>query len=54
MNVPAGLTESGLPVGAQLLGQGNAEGQLVALAAQLEHVCRWYERWPPAAVPEPA
>ena len=48
LNVPAGMTESGLPLGAQLLGRANAEPQLVALAAQLEQACRWDERWPPA------
>jgi amidase len=50
VNVPAGMTESGLPLGAQLLGKANAEPQLVALAAQLEQACRWDERWPPARV----
>src|SRR5207253_10968653 len=53
ISVPAGLTESGLPVGGQLLGRANAEPQLVMLAGQLEQVCQWHERWPPLAVPEP-
>ncbi len=48
VNVPAGLTEAGLPVGAQLLGPDSAEPRLIALAAQLEAVERWYERHPPA------
>ncbi len=46
VNVPAGLTEAGLPIGAQLLGPGNAEPRLIALAAQLETVERWHERRP--------
>jgi amidase len=50
VNVPAGLTEDGLPVGAQLLGRANQEGDLIALAAQLEQACRWHERRPPVSV----
>jgi amidase len=48
VSVPAGLTDGGLPVGAQLLGPANAEPRLIALAAQLEAAERWYERRPPA------
>lgn len=47
ISVPAGLTEEGLPVGAQLLGPEGSEPRLIALAAQLERVERWHERWPP-------
>ncbi|MGI9020224.1 MAG: amidase [Solirubrobacterales bacterium] len=47
VNVPAGLTDAGLPVGAQLLGPANSEGLLLSLAAQLEDVERWHERRPP-------
>jgi amidase len=47
VNVPAGLTEDGLPLGAQLLGPGGSESRLLALAAQLESVERWDERRPP-------
>ena len=47
INVPAGLTEAGLPVGAQLLGPADSEPLLLALAAQLEQSERWHERWPP-------
>jgi amidase len=50
VNVPAGLTEDGLPVGAQLLGPANSEPLLISLAAALEHIERWPERWPPASV----
>ncbi len=48
VNVPAGLTPEGLPIGAQLLGPANSEPLLIALAAQLERVERWHERRPPA------
>ena len=49
VNVPAGFTDDGLPLGAQLLGPANGEPRLIALAAQLEAVERWHERRP--AVP---
>jgi amidase len=48
INVPAGLTGTGLPMGAQLLGPGCSESTLISLAAQLEDAERWYERRPPA------
>ena len=47
VNVPAGLTADGLPLGAQLLGPGGSESRLIALAAQLESVERWDEQRPP-------
>ncbi|SCK27582.1 amidase [Streptomyces sp. WMMB 322] len=49
INVPAGFTASGLPLGAQLLGPDSSEPLLVQLAAQLEADRRWFERWPPEA-----
>jgi amidase len=53
VNVPAGLIEGGLPVGAQLLGPANSEPLLISLAAALEQIERWHERWPPVRVPVP-
>jgi amidase len=50
VNVPAGLTRDGLPVGAQLLGPACGEERLISLAAQLEADQRWYEKRPPAPV----
>jgi amidase len=47
LNVPAGLTEGGLPVGAQLLGPAGGEELLISLAAQLESVSDW-----PSLVPD--
>lgn len=41
VNVPAGFTDTGLPVGAQLMGPAAAESRLVSLAAQLESELRW-------------
>ncbi len=36
ISVPAGLTASGLPIGAQLLGRENDEATLLSLAGQVE------------------
>lgn len=52
INIPAGLTADGLPVGAQLLGPYGSEPLLIALAAQLERRERWHERRPPDRVAE--
>lgn len=46
VNVPAGFTKGGLPVGAQLLGHDSDEATLISLAAQLESVEGWVERRP--------
>ncbi|WP_415953231.1 amidase [Streptomyces sp. KLOTTS4A1] len=46
VNVPAGFTADGLPLGAQLLGPANSEPRLISLAAQLERELKWYEKWP--------
>lgn len=50
VNVPAGLTPDGLPVGAQLLGPADSEPLLLALAAQLERAEQWAERRPALGV----
>jgi amidase len=50
VSVPAGLTEEGLPFGAQLLGPAHSEATLLSLAAQLERVERWHERVAPHSV----
>ncbi len=47
INVPAGMTADGLPVGVQLIGPASSEELLIALAAQLEAVARWDLRHPP-------
>lgn len=46
VNVPAGFTEEGLPVGVQLMGPANSERLLVSLAAQLESINDWASRVP--------
>jgi aspartyl-tRNA(Asn)/glutamyl-tRNA(Gln) amidotransferase subunit A len=45
--VCAGLSESGLPVGLQLVGPWLAEERLLRLAAVLETIAPWHERRPP-------
>ncbi|MEV0340528.1 amidase [Nocardia sp. NPDC050713] len=41
VNVPAGFTDAGLPVGAQLMGAAATEPLLISVAAQLESELRW-------------
>ncbi|MGC0364667.1 amidase [Rhodococcus sp. 27YEA15] len=41
INVPAGFSKAGLPMGAQLMGNENSEPLLVSLASQLESVLHW-------------
>ena len=44
INVPAGFTSDGLPIGVQLMGPANSEPLLVSLAAELEAVSGWVEQ----------
>lgn len=46
VNVPAGLTKAGLPIGLQLMGHESTEPLLVSVAAQLENVLQWHRRRP--------
>lgn len=46
INVPAGFTTTGLPVGVQLMGPANSEPLLISLAADLERLNRWADRRP--------
>jgi amidase len=46
INVPAGFTSEGLPIGVQLMGPANSEGMLVSLAAELEALCGWATKQP--------
>jgi amidase len=63
INVPAGFTSDGLPIGVQLMGPANSEPLLISLAAELEAINGWVIRQPeiwwdtrdndPAPTPEP-
>jgi amidase len=54
VNVPAGLTSGGLPIGAQLLGHDSDEALLISLAAQLEAVEGWHEHRAPVSMDQAA
>ncbi len=46
LNVPAGFTSSGLPVGLQLVGRPFAESTLLRVAAAYQATTSWHERRP--------
>ncbi|MEO8815465.1 MAG: amidase [Mycobacterium sp.] len=46
INVPAGFTAEGLPIGVQLMGPADSEGLLVSLAAELEGISGWAAEQP--------
>jgi amidase len=58
INVPAGFTSDGLPIGVQLMGPANSEPLLISLAAELEAINGWAAKepevwWYPAPTPDP-
>jgi amidase len=46
INVPAGFTVDGLPIGVQLMGPAHSEPLLISLAAELEAINGWASREP--------
>lgn len=58
INVPAGFTHGGLPIGVQLMGPANSEPLLISLAAELEALNGWATKqpdvwWIPPPAPDP-
>lgn len=49
ISVPLHWTDQGLPLGVQFVGRLGADGDLLALAAQLEEAQPWIQRFPAAA-----
>jgi Asp-tRNA(Asn)/Glu-tRNA(Gln) amidotransferase A subunit family amidase len=45
-SVPAGFTADGLPVGLQIIGRRYADATVLALAAAVERVRPWFDRYP--------
>lgn len=50
MSVPAGLTDDGLPIGLQLVGQRFDDTTVLAAGATLERVRPWRDTYPPAGI----
>ncbi len=48
INIPAGFTSDGLPIGVQLMGPANSEPLLISLAAELEAISGWAAKQPEA------
>jgi amidase/aspartyl-tRNA(Asn)/glutamyl-tRNA(Gln) amidotransferase subunit A len=46
VSVPAGLTEDGLPVGMQIIGQRFADATVLSMAATMERICPWFDSYP--------
>jgi amidase len=46
INIPAGILDGDLPIGASLLGPPDSESLLLSLAAQIEHSRRWQNLTP--------
>ena len=46
INIPAGFTSDGLPIGVQLMGPADSEPMLVSLAAELEALGNWSNSQP--------
>jgi amidase len=52
-SVPAGLTEDGFPIGAQLVAPRGGEALVLSIAAQLEEIAPWPRHAPLAGVKSP-
>jgi amidase len=50
-SLPIGLTEAGLPYGAQIAGRPGADHLILSLSKQLEDALPWHDRWAPGYQP---
>lgn len=48
LSMPAGFSESGLPIGAQIIGNYFDEGRMLALAHQFQQATSWHQQMPSA------
>ena len=49
MSVPVGMSSGGIPIGMQIVGPWHSEARLLSVAAAIEALMPWANRWPPAA-----
>ncbi|APE45624.1 hypothetical protein BOO69_18835 (plasmid) [Sulfitobacter alexandrii] len=49
MSVPVGMSSDGIPIGMQIVGPWHSEARILAVAAAIERLMPWADRWPPAA-----
>lgn len=49
MSVPVGMSSGGIPIGMQIVGPWHSEARLLAIAAAVEALMPWADRWPPTA-----
>jgi amidase/aspartyl-tRNA(Asn)/glutamyl-tRNA(Gln) amidotransferase subunit A len=45
-SVPAGFTADGLPIGLQIIGRRYADASVLTLAATVERIRPWFNRYP--------
>lgn len=50
INLPLGMSQSGLPIGIQFVGRMNDEASLLRIGSQLESAMPWRERIPPTHI----
>lgn len=49
ISVPVGFSSGGIPIGMQIVGPWHSEERLLAIAAAVETLLPWADKWPPVA-----
>lgn len=49
ISVPVGMSSKGIPIGMQIVGPWHSEERLLTIAAAVETLMPWADRWPPLA-----